>query len=80
MRLEAPKPISLKLGDRENIFRRILTAAEHPHLSIQKTKAWKTRKHYLRLIDQSVKFVSVSVGLGAAVAVGVGVARKNASG
>jgi Ras family protein T1 len=52
-------PISLKLGDCDNIFRRILTAAEHPHLSIQKTKAWKTRKQ-LRLVDQSVKFVSVS--------------------
>ncbi|XP_004495731.1 mitochondrial Rho GTPase 1 [Cicer arietinum] len=82
MGVEAPIPISVKLGDFNSLFRRIVTAAEHPHLSIPETEAGKTRKQYHRLINRSLMFVSV----GAAVAV-VGVAafrvyaaRKNASG
>ncbi|CAI9102237.1 OLC1v1000476C1 [Oldenlandia corymbosa var. corymbosa] len=80
--IEAPIPISAKLGDLNNIFRRIVTAAEHPHLSIPETEAGKSRKQYHRLINRSLMFASV----GAAIAV-VGVAtyrvyaaRKNSSG
>ncbi|KAI3704313.1 hypothetical protein L1987_74530 [Smallanthus sonchifolius] len=81
MGLEAPIPISTKLGDFNNIFKRIVRAAEHPHLSIPETEAGKTRKQYHRLVNRSLMVVSV----GAAVAV-VGLAayrvyatRKNAS-
>ncbi|XP_059652447.1 mitochondrial Rho GTPase 1-like [Cornus florida] len=81
MGIEAPIPISTKLGDFNNVFRRIVTAAEHPHLSIPETEAGRSRKHYHRLINRSLMFVSV----GAAVAV-VGLAayrvyaaRKNTS-
>ncbi|XP_060219130.1 mitochondrial Rho GTPase 1-like [Lycium barbarum] len=79
--IEAPIPISTKLGDFSNLFQRIITAAEHPHLSIPETEAGKSRKQYHRLVNRSLMFVSV----GAAVAV-VGLAayrvyaaRKNAS-
>ncbi|XP_027107670.1 mitochondrial Rho GTPase 1 [Coffea arabica] len=79
--IEAPIPISTKLGDLSNIFLRIVNAAEHPHLSIPETEAGKSRKHYHRLISRSLMFVSV----GAAVAV-VGLAayrvyaaRRNSS-
>ncbi|XP_009625701.1 mitochondrial Rho GTPase 1 [Nicotiana tomentosiformis] len=79
--IEAPIPISTKLGDFSNLFRRIVNAAEHPHLSIPETEAGRSRKQYHRLINRSLMFVSV----GAAVAV-VGLAayrvyaaRKNAS-
>jgi mitochondrial Rho GTPase 1 len=58
MGVEAPMPVSVKLGDTNNIFRQIVTAAEHPHLSIPKTEGRKTRKQYQRLIDQSLMFVS----------------------
>ncbi|KAJ0014421.1 hypothetical protein Pint_19882 [Pistacia integerrima] len=82
MGIEAPIPISSKLGDFNNIFRRIVVAAEHPHLSIPETEAGRTRKQYHRLINRSLMFVSV----GAAVAI-VGLAayrvyaaRKNTSG
>ncbi|KAL2491891.1 Mitochondrial Rho GTPase 1 [Abeliophyllum distichum] len=81
MGIEAPIPISTKLGDFSNLFQRIISAAEHPHLSIPETAAGKSRKQYHRLVNRSLMFVSV----GAAVAI-VGLAayrvyaaRKNAS-
>ncbi|OMO99161.1 Small GTPase superfamily [Corchorus olitorius] len=81
MGIEAPIPISSKLGDFNNIFRRIVNAAEHPHLCIPETEAGRSRKQYHRLINRSLMVVSV----GAAVAI-VGLAayrvyatRKNAS-
>ncbi|XVF31320.1 hypothetical protein REPUB_Repub16aG0135600 [Reevesia pubescens] len=81
MGIEAPIPISSKLSDFNSIFRRIVNAAEHPHLSIPETEAGRSRKQYHRLINRSLMFVSV----GAAVAI-VGLAayrvyaaRKNAS-
>ncbi|KAJ6354047.1 hypothetical protein OIU76_002972 [Salix suchowensis] len=82
MGIEAPIPISSKMGDTNNVFRRIVTAAEHPHLSIPETEAGRSRKQYNRLVNHSLMFVSV----GAAVAI-VGLAayrvyaaRKNSSG
>ncbi|XP_076911550.1 mitochondrial Rho GTPase 1-like [Bidens hawaiensis] len=81
MGLEAPIPISTRLGEFNYVFRKIVKAASHPHLSIPETEAAKTRKHYQSLLNRSLMTVSV----GAAVAV-VGLAayrvyaaRKNAS-
>uniref|UniRef100_A0A5B7BEV4 Putative Mitochondrial Rho GTPase 1 n=1 Tax=Davidia involucrata TaxID=16924 RepID=A0A5B7BEV4_DAVIN len=81
MGIEDPITISSKLGNFNNVFRRIVSAAEHPHLSIPETEAGRTRKQYHRLINRSLMFVSV----GAAVAI-VGLAayrvyaaRKNTS-
>ncbi|KAG1365447.1 mitochondrial Rho GTPase 1 [Cocos nucifera] len=81
MGIETPIPISIKLRDLNNVFHRIVTAARHPHLSIPETEAGRNRKHYRRLVNRSLMFVSV----GAAVAV-VGLAayrvyaaRKNTS-
>ncbi|KAJ4869496.1 Mitochondrial Rho GTPase 3 [Raphanus sativus] len=34
--IETPIPISSKLGEFDNLFRKILTAAEHPHLCVTK--------------------------------------------
>jgi len=51
-------PISVKLGDSNNIFHRIVTAAEQPHLRIQKTEAEITRKQYHRLIGRSLMYAS----------------------
>ena len=58
MGTEAPIPISTKLGDFNNVFRKIVSAAEHPHLSIPETEAGKSRKQYLRLINRSLMFAS----------------------
>ena len=58
MGIDAPIPISTKLGDYNNVFRRITAAAEHPHLSIPETDAGKSRKQYHRIINRSLVFVS----------------------
>lgn len=58
MGIEAPIPISSKMGDTNNVFRRIVSAAEHPHLSIPETEAGRSRKQYHRLINRSLMFVS----------------------
>ncbi|KEH32396.1 Rho GTPase, putative [Medicago truncatula] len=42
-------PISAMLGNLNSLFHRIVTAAEHPHLSIPKTEVGKNRKQYHRL-------------------------------
>ncbi|KAF3454463.1 hypothetical protein FNV43_RR04910 [Rhamnella rubrinervis] len=65
MGVEAPIHISSKLGDFNNLFRKIVSAAEHAHLSIPETEAGRTRKHYNRLVNRSLMFV----GVGAAVAI-----------
>ncbi|XP_010524876.1 PREDICTED: mitochondrial Rho GTPase 1-like [Tarenaya hassleriana] len=65
MGIEPPIPVSSKLGDFGNLFRKILTAAGHPHLGIPETEARKSRKRYRRLINRSLTVVSV----GAAVAI-----------
>ncbi|KAK2972484.1 hypothetical protein RJ640_017656 [Escallonia rubra] len=81
MGIEAPIPFSATSGDFNSLFRRIATAAEHPHLNIPETEAGRSRRQYNRLINRSLMFVSV----GAAVAI-VGLAayrvyaaRKNSS-
>lgn len=58
MGTEAPIPISTKLGDLNNLFRKIVSAAEHPHLSIPETEAGRSRKQYHRLINRSLMVVS----------------------
>ncbi|CAL4936650.1 unnamed protein product [Urochloa decumbens] len=81
MGIETPIPISVRLRDLNNIFSRIVQAAQQPHLSIPETEAGKTRRQYRQLLNRSLMVVSV----GAAVAV-VGIAayrvyaaRKNSS-
>ncbi|XP_058776508.1 mitochondrial Rho GTPase 1-like [Vicia villosa] len=77
MEVEAQAQISVMSGDFNNIYRQIVIAAEHPHLSIPKTEDGKTRKQYHPFLDRSLMLFSV--GIGAAVAFGMGVARKNAA-
>jgi len=48
--VEAPIPISVMLGNLNGLFRRIVTAAEHPHLSIPETEVRKSHRQYHHLI------------------------------
>ncbi|KAJ6883529.1 mitochondrial Rho GTPase 1 [Populus alba x Populus x berolinensis] len=82
MGIEAPIPISSKMGDTNNVFRRIVTAAEHPHLSIPETEAGRSRKQYNRLVNRSLMFVSVgaTVAIVGLAAYRVYAARRNSSG
>jgi hypothetical protein len=58
MGIEAPIPISTKSGDLNSIFLRIVSAAKHPHSSIPKTEAGRSRKQFQRLINRSLMVFS----------------------
>ena len=60
MGLEATISVSIKLGDIGNLFRKIVGAAEHPHLSIPETETGRKHKYYRRIIQQSL---SVAAGM-----------------
>ncbi|KAI3857149.1 hypothetical protein MKW98_010563 [Papaver atlanticum] len=81
MGIEAPIPVSMKLGNLSNVFRRIISAAEHPHLSIPETEACP-RKQYRQFVNRSLTFVSVgaAVAIAGLAAYRVYAARKNTSG
>ncbi|XP_074271976.1 mitochondrial Rho GTPase 1-like [Silene latifolia] len=51
--IDAPVPVSAKRGDLSDIFRRIVTTAEHPHLNIPEPEVGRSRKQYLRLVNPS---------------------------
>lgn len=58
MGIEAPIHVSMKLGDSNNVYNKIVSAAEHPHLSIPETEIGKKRKQYNRLVQNSLIFAS----------------------
>ncbi|GJU61505.1 mitochondrial Rho GTPase 1-like protein [Tanacetum coccineum] len=77
MGIQAPIPISTKLGDFNNVFKRTVAAAEHPHLSIPETEAGKTRKWaaffrfiafvylgFYLLIKQGISCMRLGLGIG----------------
>ncbi|GLT36319.1 hypothetical protein SLA2020_107050 [Shorea laevis] len=73
MGIDAPIPVSVKLRDSNSLFSKVISAAEHPHMSIPETDIGKKRKKYRHLVQNSLMFVSV----GAAIAV-VGMAAYRA--
>ncbi|KAK9691887.1 hypothetical protein RND81_09G226400 [Saponaria officinalis] len=81
MGIDAPVPISARLGDFSDIFRKIITSAEHPHLSIPETEAGRSRKQYHRLVNRSLMTVSVgaAVAIAGLTAYRVYAARRNSS-
>ncbi|GJS11594.1 mitochondrial Rho GTPase 1-like protein [Tanacetum coccineum] len=56
MGIQAPIPICTKLGGFNNVFKRTVAAAEHPHLSIPETEAGKTRKWYYSIRRDPIFF------------------------
>ncbi|BBN06541.1 mitochondrial Rho GTPase 1 [Marchantia polymorpha subsp. ruderalis] len=63
MGVEAPISVSMKLGDIGNLFRRVVDAAQRPHLSIPETEAGRSHKHYRQLVNRSVTLVAVSTAV-----------------
>ncbi|KAG2316147.1 hypothetical protein Bca52824_019269 [Brassica carinata] len=57
----APIPISSKLGDFDNLFQKILTAAEHPHLGVPQIESKKKRNR--KLMKRSLMVVSKTLPL-----------------
>jgi Ras family protein T1 len=58
MGIETPIPISVRLRDLNNVFCKIVHAAQQPHLSIPETEAGKTRRQYRQLLNRSLMVVS----------------------
>ncbi|XP_020541243.1 mitochondrial Rho GTPase 2 isoform X2 [Jatropha curcas] len=55
--IEAPIAVSMKLGETNNVFCRILSAAERPHLNIPETEAGRKRKYFRQLFSHSLLFI-----------------------
>ncbi|PIA30248.1 hypothetical protein AQUCO_05700154v1 [Aquilegia coerulea] len=72
MGLETAIPLSVKLGDLNDVFCRIVSAAQKPHLGIPKLEYGRNYKRYYQIFRRPIKFISV----GAAVAV-VGLAASH---
>ncbi|GKE42145.1 mitochondrial Rho GTPase 2-like protein [Tanacetum coccineum] len=58
MKIEEPIRISVKGRDMNNIFWRIVNAAERCSLSIPETQYGRNKKQYRRLVNQSLMFAS----------------------
>ena len=58
MGIESPIPVSVKAGDLNNLFSRILRAAEHPHISIPETETGRKHKQFRHLVNNSLMFFS----------------------
>ncbi|KAI3783088.1 hypothetical protein L2E82_13150 [Cichorium intybus] len=65
MKIDAPIRISVKEKDMNDVFLRIVNAAERCHLSVPETEHGRNKKHYQQLVNRSLILASV----GAAVAV-----------
>ncbi|XP_022856205.1 mitochondrial Rho GTPase 2-like isoform X2 [Olea europaea var. sylvestris] len=57
--IDEPIHVSVKERDLNNVFSKLLNAAENPHLSVPETDAGRNRKWYRQLISRSLIFVSV---------------------
>ncbi|XP_021898053.1 mitochondrial Rho GTPase 2 isoform X2 [Carica papaya] len=62
--MEIPISLSMKFRDPNNVFCRIISTAERPHLSIPETEAGRNRKYYRQLVSSSLIFVSVAAAVG----------------
>lgn len=58
MGIDAPVHISVKERDLNNVFYRIVNAAEHPHLNIPETEVGRSKKLHRHLVNRSLMFVS----------------------
>lgn len=81
MGIHAPISVSVKDGDMNNLFYRIVNAAEQPHVGVPETEIGKYKKRNRQLVNNSLVFVSVSaaVTVVALAAYRAYAARKNAS-
>lgn len=58
MKIGAPIHISVKEKNMNNIFQRIVNAAEQCHLNIPETEQGRNKKHYKQLVNRSLIFAS----------------------
>lgn len=56
--MEPPIPVSVKSRDLNNLFSRIIRAAENPHLSIPETETGRKQKQYRQFVNKSLMVFS----------------------
>ncbi|MCD7465073.1 hypothetical protein HAX54_000499 [Datura stramonium] len=61
--IDAPIHISVKERDLNSMFNRIVTAAEHPHLSVPETEVGRSQKQYRHLVNRFLMFTSGTLNL-----------------
>ncbi|KAL5707458.1 hypothetical protein ACHQM5_018358 [Ranunculus cassubicifolius] len=64
MGIETAIPVSMRLGDLNNVFYRIVTAAQKPHLGIPKVEANRKYKIYSHLLNRPIMSISAAVVAG----------------
>nr|XP_027096847.1 mitochondrial Rho GTPase 1-like [Coffea arabica]XP_027115679.1 mitochondrial Rho GTPase 1-like [Coffea arabica] len=63
MGIDAPVHVSVKERDLNNVFQRIVHAADRPHLNIPETEVGQNRKLYRHFVSRSLMFVSVAAAV-----------------
>lgn len=63
MGIDTPIPISVKERDVNNVFSRIINAAEHPHLSVPETDIGRSKKRYRQLVNRALMCLSGTLHL-----------------
>lgn len=58
MGIDTPIPISVKERDVNDVFSRIINAAEHPHLSVPETDIGRSQKRYRKLVNRALMCLS----------------------
>lgn len=61
MGIHAPISVSVKEGDMNNLFYRIVNAAEQPHVGVPETEIGKYKKRNRQIVNHSLVFVSGSM-------------------
>ena len=64
MGIHAPISVSVKDGDMNNLFYRIVNAAEQPHIGVPETEIGKYKKRHRQILNHSLVFVSGIVSQG----------------
>lgn len=58
--IDVPVSLSMKLGDPNSLFSRMVSTAENPHLSIPETESGRRSKNIRQVVNNSLVFVSGS--------------------
>ncbi|KAJ0255011.1 Mitochondrial Rho GTPase 2 [Hirschfeldia incana] len=78
--IDIPVSVSMKDDERNSLFRKIVSTAENPHMSVPETESGRRSKNIRQVVNSSLLFVSVGTALGFAglAAYRAYSARKNA--
>lgn len=58
MGIDAPIHVSTKERDLNNVFLRLVIAAEHPHLNVPETEEGRSKKQFRNMVNNSLMFIS----------------------